>query len=105
MDTARLEQYVRVAAIALLAFGCLLVLRPFIGAILLAGILCYSTWPAFAWLRERWKGRSALAALAFILVLLIAIALPVALAAQSLIVHSADAFDAIRRFLEEPSAL
>ena len=40
------------AALAL-AFGCLLVLRPFLSALLWAAILVYSTWPAFRMLRER----------------------------------------------------
>ena len=53
MDMNRIESLARTAAAALLALGCLLVLRPFIGAILFAGILCLSTWPAFVLLRER----------------------------------------------------
>jgi predicted PurR-regulated permease PerM len=103
MEAARLEQYARVAGVALLVLGCLLVLRPFVGAILFAGVLCASTWPAFVWLRGRWQGRGAAAALAFVLAMIVAIALPVALAAQSLIVHSADAVEVLRRFLDEPA--
>ena len=104
MEAARLEQYARVAGAALLVLGCLLVLRPFIGAILFAGVLCASTWPAFVWLRNRWHGRGAAAAFAFVLAMIVAIALPVALAAQSFIVHSADAVEMLRRFLDEPAA-
>ena len=47
MEINRFEQYARVAAVALLVFGCVLVLQPFIGAILFAGVLVLSTWPAF----------------------------------------------------------
>ena len=36
-----------------LAFACLLVLRPFLSALLWAAILVYSTWPAYRMLRER----------------------------------------------------
>src|SRR5436190_12032563 len=96
---ARVEHYARVAAAALLVLGCLLVLRPFIGAILFAGVLCFSTWPAFAWLRNRWRGRASLAAFVFVFGLIVALALPVALAAQSLTIHSAEAFDLLRSFL------
>jgi predicted PurR-regulated permease PerM len=64
-----------------------------------------STWPAYAWLRQRWGGRGSLAALAFVLGLVIALALPVALVAQSLIVYSARTIEAVRGFLDSPSKL
>ena len=98
--SSRFEQYARVAAVALLVLGCVLVLQPFIGAILFAGVLVLSTWPAFTWLRDRWKGRSALAALALVLGMVVLLALPVALAAQSLVVHSAGVVESVRGFLE-----
>ena len=100
MEISRFEQYARVAAVALLAFGCVLVLQPFVGAILFAGVLVLSTWPAFTKLRDRWGGRSTLAALALVLAMAIALALPVALAAQSLVVHSAGVVESVRGFLE-----
>src|SRR6187397_993564 len=100
MEPQRIEQYVRIAAMALLALGCVLVLKPFLGAILFAAVLCMSTWPAYSWLRERWGGRNSLAALALVLALVVALALPVALAAQSLIVHSPDLVEAVRNFID-----
>jgi predicted PurR-regulated permease PerM len=100
LELTRFEQNARIAAVALLIFGCVLVLRPFIGAILFAGVLCLSTWPAFAWLRDRWQGRSTLAALALVLVMVVALSAPVALVAQSLIVNSAVMVEAVRGFLE-----
>ena len=63
MAITRFEQYARTAAIALLVIGCFLVLQPFLGAILFAGILCFSTWPVYVALRERLGGRGWLAAL------------------------------------------
>ena len=47
-----------IGALALLALlaGCLLVVRPFLSALLWAAILSYSTWPAYRLLRE--KGRA-----------------------------------------------
>ena len=85
---------------ALLVLGCVLVLQPFIGAILFAAVLVMSTWPAFTWLRDRWNGKSTLAALALVLGILIILTVPVALAAQSLVVHSGPVVEAIRGFLE-----
>lgn len=104
MEPSRTEHYVRIAAVALLVLGCVLVLRPFVGAILFAAVLCMSTWPAYAWLRSRWNGRNSLAALALVLGLVVALALPVALAAQSLIVHAPDVIEAVRRFLDRREA-
>ena len=94
-----IEHYARLAAAAALVLGCLLVLRPFVGAILFAGVLCFSTWPLFL-LLERRLHREWLAALVLVCGMIIAIALPVALAAQSLVVHSADMVEAVRNFLE-----
>ncbi len=105
METSRFELYARVAVIALLVIGCFLVLRPFLGAVFLAMILCLSTWPGFRWLRERWGGRSGLAAGIFVLGLLLIIALPVALAAHSLIVYSGQIVEAVRTFLDKGSSL
>ena len=105
METSRTESYVRIAATALLVLGCFLVLRPFVGAILFAAVLCMSTWPAYAWLRARWGGRGSLAALALVLALVLALAVPVALAAQSLIVHAPDVLEAVRRFLDRRDTL
>ena len=100
MDSSRFEQYARIAAIALLVIGCFLVIRPFLAALLFAAVMCLSTWPAFRWLKERLGGRGALAALTFALGMLVAIALPVALAAHSLITHSGQAIDAVRAFID-----
>lgn len=103
MQTSRFEQYGRIAAMALLLFGCFLILQPFLGAILFAGVLCSSTWPVFERLRTRFGGRDWLAALVLVVVMILAIALPIALAAQSLIVHSAGIIETVRGFLDQRS--
>ena len=100
MDSSRFEQNTRVVGIALLVIGCFLVIRPFLAAILFAAILCLSTWPAFRWVRDRLGGRGALTALLFVLAMLLAIALPVALAGFSLVTHSAQAIDFVRGFID-----
>ncbi len=104
MPTARFEQYARIAAIALLVIGCFLVLQPFMGAILFAGILCFSTWPAFLALRERLRGRSWLAALVIVTILILALVFPVALATQSIVVHSAEMVELVRGFLDQKTS-
>jgi predicted PurR-regulated permease PerM len=105
MEPTRFEQYARLAAVALLAWGCVLVVRPFMGAILFAGVLCLSTWPAFAGLRDRWRGHGTLAALALVLGMAIALVLPIALVAQSLVVNSSGLVESVRGFLDRRSEL
>jgi predicted PurR-regulated permease PerM len=104
MAPSRFEQYARTAAIALLVVGCFFVVRPFIGAILFAGILCFSTWPIFVAVRDRLGGRAWLAAILIVTFLVVAMVVPVALAAQSIIVHSSDAVELFRGFLDRKSS-
>lgn len=105
MDSPRFEQYARLAAVALLVLGCFFVLQPFLGAILFAGVLCFSTWPLFMRLQSEMGGRSWAAALVLVLVMVLALALPVALAAQSLVVHSAEVVEQVRNFLDNRTAI
>jgi predicted PurR-regulated permease PerM len=95
-ELSRFEQTARIAGVTLLAIGTFFVLRPFLAAILFAVVLCLSTWPAYAWLRARLGERPSAAALVSVLLLAVVIALPVALAAQSLVVHSGQVIEWIR---------
>ena len=99
------EHYARIAVAALLVIGTVMVLVPFLAAMLFAVVICMSTWPAYIWLRDRWGGRSSLAALVMVLALLVLIALPVALVAQSLIVHSGDIVDLFRGLLDRRESI
>ena len=101
----RFEEFARIAAIALLVVGCFLVLQPFLGAILFAGVLCFSTWPAFIRLRDRLGGNSWLAALILVFVMILALAVPVGLAAQSIVVYSAGVVDTVKSYLDGRAAL
>jgi predicted PurR-regulated permease PerM len=79
----RIEQIVQVTAIVLLALGCIVVLRPFLGALLAAGILCYSTWPIYRFIETRTGGRGWLAALVMTTLILVILVVPLALIALS----------------------
>ncbi|HEY2627769.1 MAG TPA: AI-2E family transporter [Usitatibacter sp.] len=105
MPQTRFELYARIAAVALLAIGCFYVLQPFLGAIIFAAILCFSTWPIYIRLRQRMGGRSWVAALVLVGVLLFALALPVALSAQSIVAHSGQVVELFRGFLDHRSNL
>jgi predicted PurR-regulated permease PerM len=79
----RVEQVLQVSAIVLLVVGCLLVLQPFLGALLAAAILCFSTWPIYQFIEDRTGGRRWLAALAMTLLILLVLVVPLALIALS----------------------
>ncbi|MBI1965307.1 MAG: AI-2E family transporter [Betaproteobacteria bacterium] len=79
----RIEQIIQVAAVAVLVIGCLMVLRPFLAAILSAAILGFSTWPVYLWLERRFGGRRSLAALAMTALLVLVLVLPLALIAAT----------------------
>lgn len=80
MDTQRAARLVGIAAIAGLAVACFLVLRPFISALLWAAILAFSTWPAFAFLRDRLGLGSAWAAALMVTAMFLTVGLPIVLA-------------------------
>jgi predicted PurR-regulated permease PerM len=79
MTEKRVEQVIQFAAIVLLIIGCLAVLWPFLGAVLAAAILCFSTWPIYLAIESRVGGRSWLAALAMTLLILVVLVAPLTL--------------------------
>ena len=81
---SRVERIAQLAALVVLVVGCLLVLQPFVTALLLAAIVCFSTWPAYQWLERRLRGRRTLAALAMTFLLILTVVLPLALLALTL---------------------
>ena len=63
------------------AIGCVLVLYPFLSALLWAGILVYTTWPVFDWLRLHLRLRNVWAALLMVTLTAVVLVLPIAVAA------------------------
>lgn len=74
------------------AIGCILVLYPFISALLWAGILVYTTWPVFEWLREHLRIHRIWAALLMVTLTAVLLVLPIGLAAPG----SADDISQLR---------
>jgi predicted PurR-regulated permease PerM len=70
------ERVAGVAALFLLAVSCLLVLAPFVTAILWAAILAYSTWPLYQRLERRLGGGARAAAVMTVLVGLVLVVPP-----------------------------
>ncbi|MCC7299796.1 MAG: AI-2E family transporter [Verrucomicrobia bacterium] len=80
----RIEAVAAVTAVAVLAAGCLVVLRPFVSAILWASVLTYTTWPLMLKLEGWMKGRRTLAALIMTLLITLVMVLPFVLAGITL---------------------
>ena len=72
----RLEQNLGLIGFGLLLLGCLIVLRPFVSALLWAVVLCFSSWPVYRRLLALLKGRRTCAALLMSLAMVLIILLP-----------------------------
>ena len=96
MDTPRAARLIGIAALAALAAACLLVLRPFISALLWAVILAFATWPIFEFLHEQVRLRRGLAAGLMVAAMFLLVGLPIALAAPT----SRDEVEGLRASLE-----
>jgi predicted PurR-regulated permease PerM len=80
----RIEAVAAIAAVALLAAGCLVVLRPFVSAILWAIVLSYTTWPLLLRLEGWLKGRRLLATLLMTTLITLVMVLPFVVAGITL---------------------
>jgi predicted PurR-regulated permease PerM len=78
-----IERTIGMVILAILAIGCLLVLRPFFTAVFFALILVVATWPAFEGLQHLLGGRRTLAALVMVALATLVFVVPPALVASS----------------------
>ena len=88
------------AALTLLVAGCLLVLLPFVTALLWAVILTYSTWPIYANLKRSAGGRSIVAAALMTLAVALVMLAPFVIVVVGLADNAAELVDALRRLFE-----
>jgi predicted PurR-regulated permease PerM len=79
-----IEKALAITVLLILLVGCLIVLRPFVAAILWATILSFSTWPAYLRLSRALGGRRGLAAGILTLVIAALLLVPVVLLGMSL---------------------
>jgi len=98
---ARIEPWIGVAAVALLGFGCILILLPFISAALWAAILCFTTWPLFVRLKVALGGRRTLAATLATLLLSAIIVTPIAILVSKLSGNVSEIIAASQRLIHE----
>jgi len=96
----RLDKILGIGVLAALVIGCLLVLLPFVTALLMAAILTYSTWPVNVRLREALGGRKTLAAGLMMVGACILLVAPFVFVATSLADSIAELVEASRRAFE-----
>jgi predicted PurR-regulated permease PerM len=96
----RATQIARIAATTLLVLGCLLILYPFVAAILFAAILCVVSWPLYERLLARLKQRDGLAAALMTTGLTLALLVPMILLAGSAADGAVTLSEKIRPWLQ-----
>jgi predicted PurR-regulated permease PerM len=96
-DGSYIEKALAILVLLVLLAGCLVVLRPFIAAILWATILAYATWPAYAYLLRFLNGRRGLAAGLLTLAIGGLLLFPVILLGMSLAENVVRLIEVIRR--------
>ena len=89
----RIERLVVIAALTLLTVACVLVLRPFLSAVLWAGILALATWPVFCRLRAWLGGRSGVTAAVMMTVFLLVLVVPLGFGGIAIAQHADRWFD------------
>ncbi|MDR1889097.1 MAG: AI-2E family transporter [Zoogloeaceae bacterium] len=78
------KQLAQISLITLLILGCLLVLFPFLAAMLFAAVICVTTWPFYARLHRMLGGRDTLAAVLMTLILIVVMLAPTILLSMGL---------------------
>lgn len=97
---APFDKLMPLVLLGLLALGCLVVLLPFLTAVLWACILAYSTWPAYLHLHRSFGSRSWAAGVMTLTVAAVII-LPAVLVGSELVENSAPVIASIQSFLND----
>jgi len=100
MKQRYLQQYTQLAAMAVVAIGCYLILTPFIPAILFAAVACSSSWPLYLRVRRALGGRAGWAAAAMVFLLVVLVIGPTAALTLSLADDVSSLVDGIKTLLE-----
>jgi len=102
MDTLarRIERNLGWIVLAILLFGCLLVLWPFVSALLWAVVLSFSTWPIYRRVLKGFGGRRTLAAAAMTLAMIVVILGPFVIIGTALAGSVKELASLVRHSLE-----
>jgi len=98
---SRIEWLLTLAALALLAVGCFLILEPFLSAVLWAIVLVYSTWPLYQRLDRHLRGLRTLTAIIMTTVVAVVLVLPFALVGPRLAEDGTVAAATVAEILRE----
>jgi predicted PurR-regulated permease PerM len=98
---SKLEQHLGQGILALLFLGCLVVLWPFVTALLWATVLSFSMWPLYSRLANLLGGRRTLAALLLSLAMIVAVVLPLGIVGLTLGENVAELKSATWRILDK----
>lgn len=99
----RIEQFVQLGLIFILVAGCYLVLRPFLAAMLIASVLCISTWPLYLKLLRQLNKRENFAALIMTISMTLLIIFPLSLVAYNLADNVSGYYDLLKQSAEAGS--
>jgi predicted PurR-regulated permease PerM len=97
---SELEQYLGWGVLLVLLAGCLIVLRPFVSALLWAVVLCVSSWPVYRQLLGWLGNHRTLAALAMTLGMVLIVLLPFVIVGTTLADNINQLTDATKRWVE-----
>lgn len=97
----RVEAIAGLAALALLALGCFIILRPFLTALIWALILVFVTWPLFMRIEELVGGRTNLAAGLMTAILAITLIIPMLAIGTGLAENATRLFDQLQALAAE----
>ena len=98
--TQKIERNLGWAVVLLLFFGCLLVLRPFVSALLWAVVLCISSWPIYRRLLGWLGNRRTLAALVMTLAMILIVLLPFFIVVMTLADNIQELTSATRNWID-----
>lgn len=90
------RNYIQIGAVLLLVVGCLVVLRPFMAAVLFGGAIVISSWPLYLMLLPRMRNQRTLAAITLTLSLTLLVIVPIALVAYNLADDVGRFYDQVR---------
>ena len=96
-----IEQILGIGALLLLGIGCIVVLWPFLSALIWAAVLCFSTWPIYTWLERLLGGRRTPAALLMTLIVAAVVVAPFAILVATLADSVATVAQAVNNLLEQ----
>jgi predicted PurR-regulated permease PerM len=97
----QIEQIASLSIIALLVIGSIVIVLPFLPAVLWAVIFAVTTWPFFARVEKVLRGRTSLAALVPTLLLALIFFLPLVYVASKLVSQASNLFDHAQGWMEK----